>query len=282
MKKFIFWLVILAIMEIGLSLFLTFWREAWWNAIALKQGGAIVSQLEIFTGVALVICFVAGFSGYLVSLTAIKWREKLTYKALHIHNSREMAANFGDVPPIENFNQRIQEDCMSYPDLVINLCYGTIKAMLYIIVFCSSLLNSFNFLYLLFLLGYTIVGTWLTKRIATPLVGLNYQQQRVEATYRNNLCVGNFTDCVLLMLGLAKKQKNLSYFQQFYGQVGVILPLLLIAPLYLTSGMTIGTLMRFNSLSSTILDNMSYGINNFAAINRLLSCHKRLREAKII
>jgi ABC-type uncharacterized transport system fused permease/ATPase subunit len=84
------------------------------------------------------------------------------------------------------------------------------------------------------------------------------------------------------MLGLAKKQKHLTYFQQFYGQLGVIVPLLIIAPLYFSSGMTIGTLMRFNSLGATILDNMSYGINSFGLINRLISCRKRLKEVNIL
>lgn len=271
MRRFIVWLILFAILEIGLALYLTTWREHFWNAIALKQGSEIVAQLSIFTVVALVICFVSGFSGYLVSLTAIKWREHLNAKAFAIRDSQ-----------IENINQRIQEDCMSYPDLVINLSYGTIKAALYVIVFCTALLHGFAWVYLPLLLGYSLIGTWLTKHIATPLIVLNYQQQCVEATYRNGISSDNFLKCIFIMLGMAKKQKHLTYFQQFYGQVGVILPILLIAPIYLSTGMTIGTLMRFNSLGGTILDNMSYGISNFAAINKLLSCRKRLLEAKII
>lgn len=272
MKKYIIWLILFAALEISLALYLTFWREHFWNAISLKQGQEIVTQLGVFTAVALVICFVSGFSGYLVSLTAIKWRERLNAKALGMTHDKS----------IENVNQRVQEDCMSYPDTFINLSYGTIKAILYIIVFCTSLCLSFSWLYLTLLLGYTIVGTYITKKIATPLISLNYQQQRLEATYRNDLTIPNFKECIIVMLGLAKKQKHLTYFQQLYLQVGVILPILLIAPVYLTTGMTIGVLMRFNSIGGTILDNMSYGISNFAAINKLLSCRKRLTEAGII
>jgi ABC-type uncharacterized transport system fused permease/ATPase subunit len=77
LRRYIFWLIVFAILEISGALYLTIWRENFWNAISLKQGQEIITQLGIFTGVALVMCFVSGFSGYLVNLTAIAWRKKL-------------------------------------------------------------------------------------------------------------------------------------------------------------------------------------------------------------
>lgn len=271
MKKYVFWLCVFAVIEISIALYLTIWREHFWNAVAQKQSVTFMYQLGVFTTVALGACFVSGFSGYLVSLTTIKWREKLNAKAVEIRNSR-----------IENMNQRIQEDCWNYPNLVLSLLYGSLKALMYIIVFIISLVLSFNFIYVVILMVYTVIGSIVTHYIAKPLIHLNYEQQRAEATYRNCLSITNFKDCLGIMLGLAKKQKHLTYFQQFYGQVGVVLPLILIAPVYFTTNMNIGNLMRFNSLSSTILDNMSYGISNFGTINMLLSCKKRLKEARII
>jgi vitamin B12/bleomycin/antimicrobial peptide transport system ATP-binding/permease protein len=271
MKKYIFWLMILAAIEIAGALFLTYWRQWFWDAVAIKHGAEVLKQLGIFTGTALVMCFVSGFSGYIVSLTVIEWRKRLNTRAFLIKESR-----------IENINQRIQDDCWSYPDLTLSITYGTTKAIFYIIVFSVSLMLSFSWIYLLLLIGYSVIGSYIAKKVAHPLIALNYEQQCVEATYRNQLYVENFTKCVHVMLGLAKKQKHLTYFQQLYGQIGVVLPIILIAPLYFSTGMTLGELMRFNSIGGTILDNMSYGITNFAAINKLLSCRKRLKEARII
>lgn len=273
MKKYLACLLLLGAIEISLALFLTYWREAFWNCIAEKQGQELIKQLCIFTTAALGICFVSGFSGYIVNLTSIEWRKKLNEKAFSIRESRT---------GIENLSQRIQEDCMSYPDLLINLMYGTIKAVFYIIVFSTSLIISFSWVYLILLIGYSIIGTWITKKVATPLIKLNYEQQRIEATYRSELTPNIFKQCIFIMLGLAKKQKHLTYLQQLYGQIGVVLPIILIAPSYFSSGMLIGMLMRFNSIGSTILDNMSYPINSFASINKLLSCRKRLKEVNII
>ncbi len=271
MRRYIILLVFFAIIEITLALGLTYWREFFWQSVSEKNGTDFIQQLGIFTGVALVICFVSGVSGYLVSLTAIKWRELLNIKALAVRESR-----------IENIAQRIQNDCLEYPDLVLNLAFGTVKAITYIVVFSVSLLLSFSWWFLAVLIMYSLLGGILTRYIAYPLIHLNYENQRAEASYRNNLSMDNFQDCIRIMLGLAKKQKHLTYFQQFYGQVGVVLPLIIIAPVYFTTGMTLGELMRCNSLGSTILENMSYPINVFAQINRLLSCRKRLLEAKIL
>jgi putative ATP-binding cassette transporter len=271
MKKYLVWLIIFAVVEISLSLYLTVWREHFWNSISQKHQLDFIKQLLIFTGVALTCCFVSGISGYMLNLATIKWREKLDKKC------HEKA-----IKHVENYSQRHQDDCLRYPELVLSLGYGFCKAALYIIVFSVSLSVSFSVYYLLVLVGYTIVGSIITSYIAKPLIRLNYEQQRAEATYRNNLTPSNFTDCLCLMLGIAKKSKHLTYFQQFYMQVAVIIPLILIAPAYFSSAMALGTLMRFNSLSSTILDNMGYGISSWGSINMLISCRRRLKEMNVL
>lgn len=271
MKKYLTLLILFAVVEISLALYLTMWREHFWDAISNKQSTSFLQQLLLFLGIALICCFVNGVSGYLVSLTSIKWREKLNARAFCVREQQT-----------ENLNQRIQDDCAKYPDLILNLGYGVVKAILYIIVFSVSLIMSFNLWYLGILIAYTLIGSIITSYIAKPLIHLNYEQQRAEASYRNNLSVSNFNDCIMLMLGIAKRTKRLTYFQQFYMQIAVVIPLIIIAPSYFNSTMTIGTLMRFNSLSNTILDNMGYGISSWGSINMLISCRRRLKEIGVI
>ncbi len=183
---------------------------------------------------------------------------------------------------IENLSQRWQMDCKEYPELVLTLGFGLCKALLYIIVFSISLVLNFHWQFLLILTGYSIVGSVIASYVAKPLIKLNYEQQRAEATYRNDLSINNFKDCILLMLGIAKRTKRLTYFQQFYLQIAVVIPLIIIAPTYFTSAMTVGMLMRFNSVGNTLLENMNYGISSWGQLNMLLSCRKRLREIGVI
>lgn len=271
MKKYIVWLLILGAIEISLALWLTVWREHFWQTVSLKQSLQFMQQLGIFTIVAFACCVVSGLGGYLVNLTTIRWREKLNTKAFAIRKSR-----------IENMSQRIQDDCWKFPELVLTLGYGFCKAVFYILVFSISLVYTFDWWYLGVLVSYTIIGSVCTSYIAKPLIKLNYEQQRAEATYRGDLSISNFQDCVALMLGIAKRTKRLTYFQQFYMQIAVVIPLIIIAPVYFQTAMTLGLLMRFNSLAGTILDNLGYGISSWGNINLLLSCRRRLKEINII
>lgn len=274
MKKYLSLLLIFAVIEISLALYLTVWREHFWDAVATKQSIAFLSQITIFLATALVCCFVSGISGYFISLTTIKWREKLNERA---NIPAKLTNSIKD-----NVNQRIQEDCSRYPELVLTLGYGFGKALMYILIFSVSLIFSFNWAYLGILVAYTVIGSICTSYIAKPLIKLNYDQQKAEASYRNNLTPSNFENCISLMLGIAIRTKKLTYFQQFYMQIAVVIPLLIIAPTYFSSSMTVGTLMRFNSLGGTILDNLGYGISSWGNINMLLSCRKRLKEIGVI
>ena len=279
MRKYLALIGVLSGLEIALVLYLSFWREAFWSDVTVKNLHGFTNQLLIFTVVALILCLITGCSGYVASLTAIEWRKKL--------NSR--ATLIGSDNKIENVNQRIQEDCRDYPTLVINIGVGTVKAITYVIVFAISLIYNFSVIYLIIISVYTLLSTLLAKKIADPLISLNYRTQQAEATYRNNLQGSNkklialsFTNCISIMLQLAKKTKHLQYFQSLYGQVGVIIPIIIVAPAYFIGSMTFGLLMQATNTMSIITDNLSFGITSFNDINRLLSCRKRLKEINLL
>lgn len=271
MKKYLTLVGLLGLVEIGLVLYLTYWREIFWNYVAGKDFQGFALYLGIFTGVALCICVVVATANYCNSRAAIKWRERLNAKAHLLKRSN-----------IENVNQRIQEDCSKYPDLVLQIGGGVIKALIYVIVFSVALALKFSWVYLVLIIAYALIATGVARAIGNPLINLNYKLQQVEATYRNRLSQANFKQCILTQINIAKKLKHLQYFQSLYGQLGVIIPLLILAPDFFATAMTLGSLMQANSIMGTITDNLSYGVNNFDVLNKLLSCRKRLKEINII
>lgn len=266
MRKFIVYIILLAILEISLALYLTFWRELFWNYVEHKDFHGFCVQIGVFTGVALLFCLVSAYAGYFTTLCAIKWREKLNSKAYKIISS------------VENGNQRVQEDCRDYPDLMLNVLFGFGKAVAYVIVFSVSLAINFNLVYLGIIVAYATISTIIAQRIAKPLLSLNYATQRAEATYRNEINKPNFKHCVEIMVGMALKTKRLAYFQTFYGQLAVILPIVIVAPAYFGSALTLGALMQATGTMGTITENLSFGITSFNQINKLSSCKRRLKE----
>lgn len=272
MKRYITYIIFLTICEISLALYLTFWRNSFWESVSLKNLHSFTVELIVFCVIALSFCLVTALSGYFITLCAIKWRETLTKRVKSTKN----------VSKIENFSQRVQQDTLDYPDLMLNILFGSGKALVYIIVFSAALIYNFSAWYLTIIIFYAIISTWVAKKIAMPLINLNYKAQVAEATYRSLLSEFNFANCIGIMTQMAIKTKHLNYFQTFYGQIAVILPILIVAPAYFGGAMTLGLLMQATSTMSTISDNCSYGITSFSVINRLLSCRKRLKEIKII
>lgn len=266
MKRYLILIVILAICEISLALYITFWREMFWDYVSTKNFHGFCIQIGVFTIVSILYCVTVSYAGYFTTLCAIKWRKHINLLSCNIKIDAE------------NLNQRIQEDSREYPDLYLNLILGLGKAVAYILVFSTSLVYNYNITYLLIIVSYSVVATAVSKYIAKPLLSLNYKYQQAEATYRNELTKSHFQKCVSIMLGLALNTKRLSYFQTFYGQIAVILPIVIVAPAYFSSALTLGALMQVTGVMSTITDNLSFGITSFPQINRFLSCKKRLKE----
>jgi putative ATP-binding cassette transporter len=271
MKKYLTYMGLCGVFEIALALYLTFWRHQFWNYVADKNYHGFVVYLLIFTVVALCLCVISATATYFGSMAAIQWRKKLNLIAIGQESQH-----------VENVNQRIQQDCYDYPILTINITYNIIKAICYVITFSLVIVYDFKVSYLAIITIYAIISTYMANKIGSPLLAINYKCQQVEATYRNNLNKNNFKDCISYMKLLANKLKHLQYFQILYGQVAVVIPLVIIAPDYFMGVMTLGGLMQCSSLMGTVSDNLSYGINSFDVINKLRSCSKRLRELGVI
>lgn len=271
MRKYIALLVILGLIEISLVLYLAIWREIFWNFVSVKNLEGFIKYLGIFTGVALVLCFATATSTYVRVKLAVVWRKKLNAKALTLKHI-----------DIENVSQRIQEDCMTYPDYLIYVIYGITRAVLFFVVFSIALSIQFNVIYLICIVTFGIGATLLAKKIGYPLIGTYYKSQKVEATYRTTLTELDFMECIKLQLRLAAQEKKLKYFQGFFGQLGVIVPLIIVAPVYFTTQMLLGSLMQATSMMGTITEHLSYGVDNFATFNHLISARKRLLELGVL
>lgn len=277
MKKYITYIIFLSLIEISAALYLTFWRELFWNYVEARNFHGFCIQIGVFTFVAFIFCLVNAYAGYFTTLCAVKWRESMNYRIHNIVNINGLRDKF-KAREIENYNQRVQEDCRDYPDLFLQLVFGLGKSIVYVVVFSVSITINFNWVYLGIIVVYAIVSTLIAQRIAKPLVSLNYATQQAEATYRNNLTGLNFANCIQIMLGLALKTKRLSYFQTFYAQIAVVLPIVVVAPAYFGGALTLGALMQATGTMGTITDNLSFGITSFNIINKFKSCKRRLHE----
>lgn len=273
-------LVILSLLEIVLSGYIGIWRESFWQAVSQYNLHIFIIKVVEFTLAALTICFVSSYGSYLISIISLHYRKQLTFKSLHLPYEK-----------IEGGEQRIQEDCNNYPFYLLSLSVGIIKNIVLLIVYMSIIWYQIGSLYIFYPAIFVITCTIIAYKIAKPLIGLNYQNQCVEAEFRRNLLTfkgkvtiitSKFAEVCQNNLNVFKATKNLNYFQNFYNQIVIIASYLIIAPLYFKHLILFGVFMQIGNLIGALIDMLSYILNQFSVINSLLSCKKRLKELKII
>ena len=267
-------IIVLIIIECALVGYIAWWREGFWSAVSHRDLMSFILYVLKFTVAALMICYVSGKSLYLTQYVSLIYRRNLTRKAfrkgmIHYHN-------------VEGKEQRIQEDCASYPLLAVSLLTDLFRKFLNLGTFVVILLIQLSGWYLLIPLTYAIIGTCISRYFANPLISLNYTNQLLEAKFRQMLTKNNYAKVHRNNTELFLATKKLSYFQYFYGQISVIIPYIVLYPVYFTARISFGVLMQCANILASIIDALSYIVNSYNDINKWLSCRRRLKEINLI
>lgn len=266
-------LIALAICDILGITYIAHWREWFWQSVADKHLQQFIELLFYFSAAALLLCLTNSIGNYVQQRLALNWRRLLTRKCLK--SLPELAAN-------EGFRQRIQEDCRDYPLLLIMLIKVIAVSAIMIFIYSYLIIKQVGLLYLALPVAYALIATFIAGKIAKPLINLNYLNQVKEAAFRQILSRINYAKVHINNYQVFKKTKHLGYFQYFYNQVSVIIPYVLLAPIYFTALIAFGVLMQVASCINHLIDSMSIIINSFNDINKFLSCRKRLTEMGVI
>jgi putative ATP-binding cassette transporter len=213
----------------------------------------------------------------------------------------------------DNPDQRISEDINALVNLTLNLGLGLLRAVVTLASFVFILwgisgpltipLGGLGELvvpgYMVWAaLLYAVGGTWLTMRVGNPLVGLNFNQQRLEADFRYSLVrlrensesvaiyggearekagfmqrfmalVGNFRQIML-------RQKKLTWLTSGYNQLSVIFPLLVASPRFFAGKIQLGGLMQISNAFGEVHRSLSFIVDSFVGIAEWKAVVERL------
>ena len=135
---------------------------------------------------------------------------------------------------------------------------------------------------------YAIFGTALTQWIGSPLVNLDFQQQRFEADFRFNLVrVRENSEQIALLrgesaerqrlserfgrvvdnwYGIMSRTKRLTAFTSSYSQAAVIFPYILVAPAYFADKIQLGGMMQTASAFSSVQKALSFFVSTYRTL----------------
>jgi putative ATP-binding cassette transporter len=318
-ERRIAWLLLVAVIglnlgQVGLSVLFNYWRNAFYNAIQNYDEAAFFKQLAIFSGLAVLWVLAGVYQTYLQQMLQLRWRRWLTNQYLDRwlgHRAYYRMQLTGS--PTDNPDQRISEDLRLFTETTLTLSLGLL----------SSVVTLFSFIFILWSLSgpvtiplggeravtipafmvwlailYAVVGTVITVKIGRPLVGLNFNQQRVEADFRYSLVrLRENTESVAFYRGepreseifhsrfasvfgnfwsIMKRQKLLGWFVFGYGQASVVFPYIVQAPRYFAKQIQLGDLQQTAEAFGQVQSALSYIVTSYTDIAAWQSVVQRL------
>lgn len=299
---------------VGMDVAFNYWYNFFYNSLQAYDKNGAIRLLGIFFGMAAVYIVIAVYRYYISQLFGLRWRRWLTEQFIARWLNKRgyyLLENFDE--HTDNPDQRIQEDVgalISHSiDLVIGLvgAVTTFFAFIYILWTLSGILKiplgSLGTLkipgYLVWVgVIYAFFGTFFTFKIGHPLVKLNFEQQRREATFRfAAVDLRTHAEHVALYRGeqhqngilrrlfgkaldnwylIILRQKKLLWFTAGYNQASVVLPLIVALPNYFDKVFLLGGLIQTLQAFGRVQDSLSFIVNAYTNIAQWQAIGQRL------
>jgi putative ATP-binding cassette transporter len=198
--------VLLNLSLVGMTVVLTYWQRAFYNALEAKDAGAFWSLIFLggevdgtwfpgFCVVAAAYILVSVYQQYLRQALEIRWRRWLTSHYLDGWLSDRAYYRIALTDPVtDNPDQRIADDARIFVEDTLLLGIDLMKSVVTMVSFILVLWSLSGPLEVLGIsipgymvwvaLAYSAIGTWLAHLIGRALIRLNFHQQRLEADFR--------------------------------------------------------------------------------------------------
>jgi len=288
---------------VGIDVLINQWQNRFFNALQDRNWDSFVREIGIFTVLAFCAIGLAVYQLYLNQWLQIRWRRWMTstYLGQWLHDANHYRMQLqGDAA--DNPDQRIADDVKLFVERTLDIGIGLLSSVVTLASFVVILwglseaapLHVFGreFAipgYLVWgALIYAILGTALTQWIGSPLVNLDFQQQRYEADFRFNLVrVRENSEQIALLqgepaerqrlsdrfghvvdnwYGIMNRTKRLTAFTASYTQAAIIFPYILVAPAYFANKIQLGGLQQTASAFDSVRRALSFFVSVYRAL----------------
>jgi putative ATP-binding cassette transporter len=299
-------LLLLLLSVSGLNVTISYVGNFFNTALAQRDEPTFWRFLYVYAGVFVVGTPIVVIYGYVRDLLGLFWRDWMTGKFLSQYFQNRSYYVIDSNNLLDNPDQRISEDIRSFTVTSLTFLLIILGAVIDVIAF-SGILWSISRTLSFFLLGYAIFGTIVSALLGQRLITLNFNQLRREADFRYGLVhVRDNAESIAFYRGEAQEmnqvqrrfgavlsnfnlligwQRNLGFFTTGYGYAVIILPSLIMAPLYFAGQIEFGDITQANFAFRQVLDAFSIVVlqierlSAFAAgVNRLETFVEALEE----
>lgn len=218
-----------------------------------------------FALIAGLLVFINGQLGYILTRLGFAIRSGLTDYVL--------SRDFSQVPML---NQRIQEDLKYYGELVVEVSAAVFKAAIKLPVFVGVIVTLTKWYVGAIIVAAVVIGTILTRIAGKRLIPMQAQQETNEAMFREKLNPFAFNIVKEQFHKIAFQTKKLSYVTSGLSQGFVLLPFIVLMPLYIAKAIPMGQFFQSVNALGKIIDSLTILIDSRQMIVQLESVLLRL------
>jgi putative ATP-binding cassette transporter len=247
-----------------------------YNAIQAYNAKDAWRAVATFSGLAGLAVILDSYKTYELNKLHMKMRTSLL--SFLVENDYTDKANNHETTP-----QRLQEDTFKFTEITVELAVAFFEAAIKIPLFIGVIVTLTDWKTGVIVLVSVIAGTVLSKVISTRLVTARSDYESAEAKLRESLKTktlkATIYDSVLATYDEYNKQlKKLTFVTGGLSQGFVLLPFILLLPLYFAKVLTLGSFFQSVRALDKIIQSLSVVIDNRNKITMFLTSKKRLED----
>ncbi|MBP9091227.1 ABC transporter ATP-binding protein/permease [bacterium] len=255
------------------------------------------SNLWVLAKIFIFAAPVVVFYAWLRSLLGIVWRQWLTEDILKQYFSNRNYYRISNASLVENPDERIANDVDGFVTGAVTLVLSVLDAMVTLFFFTQILWGLSGSLTAISIL-YATFGSLISIWLSVKLIGLKYNQTRLEADYRfglinvrNNVepiafyqgeqaewkqLLKRFHAAIKNNLSLIGYQRQVSLFTTWFDYFVAIVPFAVILPVYLRGDLQIGAFTQANMAFGQVLAALSLFVSQIGTISTFAANVKRV------
>ena len=281
----------------ALNVVLNFVGRDFMTALSEKNLPDFNKNLLVYLGIFVVAIPVSAFYDFVRKLLGINWRLWLTNHFLELYFGNRAYYHINDDRSIDNPDQRISQDISSFTVTSLGFLSMLFFSAVQLISFIG-ILWSISATLVLVLLAYAAVGTGVTMFFGKKLIHLNFQQLRREADLRYGLVrVRDNAESIAFYRGEEREkgqvgqrlvaamgnlrfligwERNLEFFTKGYEYIILVLPIVVMAPMYFSGQIKFGVVTQAESAFVQVLGALSIIVSQFEQLSNFVAGVSRL------
>jgi vitamin B12/bleomycin/antimicrobial peptide transport system ATP-binding/permease protein len=296
-RGFLIALLLLALATVAVQVLMSYAGAAFMTSITRKDPVAFWHTLLRYVGIIVLAIPIGVYYRWVEERLALLWREWMAQHLVKRYFNNRAYFRLRGSESVDNPDQRISEDVQNF----------TVSSLSFLLIALNSLMTLVGFISVLWLISgklvvimvvYALLGTGVSVLIGRKLVRLHYHQYEKEADFRYALVrvrdnaesiafyrgekrehldlFNRLTAAVANMRLIIIRNRNLAFFTNSYNYLALVLPVAVVAPMYMNGQVEFGVVTQAAGAFGTVLTALSLIITQFGGLSAYLAGVQRL------